>query len=43
MAGGSPDFPGLFKTVGERGAPRIVPSNPNNHLGRIARSSALNI
>lgn len=33
---GSPLTPGSLKTVGELGAPRIVPSNPNSRRGRQA-------
>jgi transposase len=39
VAGGRPNFPGSLKTVGERGAPSVVPSNPNSRLGRRRRSS----
>ena len=38
MAGGSPKAPGSSKTVGELGAPPVVPSNPNSRRGRSARS-----
>lgn len=37
--GGSPEPPGSLKTVGEHGAPPIVPSNPNSRQGRRMRSS----
>src|SRR6516225_8059004 len=37
--GGSPVPPGSLKTVGERGAPPVVPSNPNSRQGRRVRSS----
>src|SRR5215813_552962 len=38
VAGGSPKCPGSLKTVGERGAPPVSPSNPNSRRGREARS-----
>src|SRR5262245_14830370 len=38
VAGGSPMCPGSLKTVGERGAPPVVPSSPNSRRGRKARS-----
>src|SRR6478736_8725707 len=38
VMGGSPKRPRSLKAVGERGAPPIVPSNPNSRLGRKARS-----
>ena len=38
VAGGSPMCPGSLKTVGERGAPPVNPSNPNSRRGRKARS-----
>src|SRR5262245_55769040 len=38
VTGGSPMRPWSVKTVGECGAPPVVPSNPNSRLGRKARS-----
>ena len=38
VMGGCPIPPGSLKTVGELGAPPVVPSNPNSRRGRRARS-----
>ena len=39
VTSGRPNAPGSSKTVGELGAPPVVPSNPNSRLGRSSRSS----
>src|SRR5215813_6355848 len=38
VAGGSSTHPWSLKTVGEPGAPPVLPSNPNSRRGRKARS-----